>query len=176
MSNNSKNGHSPPQILNQVGVLTALGVVAISGAFAAALSPQEAVAQIIGFCSLISVSLLALLQQMRTTAAAEKVAEKADIKRNEVAHKVEMVKDDLTISRNITNTKLDDLARVTDETRILVNSKTEVLMQLYAVAMRRLAERTQDVGDLAAADRAERAYKEHQTSQSLLDDKFKKIP
>ncbi len=160
--------YSPP--LGQVAILIALGVVAVSGAFAAALSATEAVPQIIGFCTLISVSLLALLQQMRTTVLAEQAALKGD----DAANRVEQVKETLASTANDTKIKLDSLGRVAEQTRTLVNGHHLVALKLNAELSRWKYEQTMKEDHpeheraaeyKRAAELAERVYREQEAKQ-----------
>ncbi len=72
----------------QKSILVAIGAVVMTGVFGSALS-SEHTAQILGFCAMICVSLLGLLQQIRTAAAqaaeAERIAKGLEVAAKKVA-------------------------------------------------------------------------------------------
>lgn len=144
----------------QTGILVALGVIVAAGVFGVIQSPANATA-ILGFCGVITVNLLNLFQQKRTT---EKLADAAD--------KVECVRENLVISEMKTAAKLAGLSVVADETHALVNSSMGIQLALHAVTARRLAEALPD--DQAAAEAAERAetmLRDHEKKQAIADAK-----
>jgi hypothetical protein len=137
--------------VSQTSILIALGVIVTVGVFGAVMSPENTV-QIIGFCSLISVSLLALLKQIETDRHALVAAEKAEDN----------------------NRKLDNLTEVTDKTLEHVNHDRTMLLQTIAIAHRRVAEGPQatDV-DKDLADKSQKLYLAHVEQQEKMDARSK---
>ena len=138
------------QSVSQVSILVVLGVVVAIGVGGSILSPTNAV-QIIGFCTLISVSLLALLKSETTE---QKVAE---------------VKSDLAASDAKTVAQLNKMEVTGEKTHILVNSNMGVQLKLSAAALRRLANLTSDPDDVEAATLAETMLAEHNKKQAIVD-------
>lgn len=64
---------------------------------------------------------------------------------------------------------LRKIARVTEQTHILVNSNMGIQLRINAVATRRLSLMTGAADDIEAANLAERLYLEHQTKQAVVD-------
>jgi hypothetical protein len=98
-----------------------------------------------------------------------KLAKTAAVKVEEVATKAEKVKQTLDESTKRTDGKLDNLAKTTDATHVLVNSASLVNLRLYAVAARRIATLTNDQADLEAAVLAEKLVTEHEKKQRTVD-------
>lgn len=67
------------------------------------------------------------------------------------------------------NLKLGKIAKVSDQTHTLVNSAMGYQLQLNAVSTRRLAILTNSPVDVQAAALAERALKEHEDRQEIVD-------
>jgi hypothetical protein len=53
---------------------------------------------------------------------------------------------------------------------VLVNDAMNTQLRISAVALRRIADISQSVGDIAAAEAAERLLQEHELKQKLVDD------
>jgi len=141
---------------SQKSILVALGVVATVGIFGATASSANA-AQILGFASLICVSLLTLLTQIRTAAAtAEKVVE---------------VKEALKETANTSDKKIEVLGIVLGKTHDLVNNAMGVKLQKIAVQDRRWAEHTGLQADKEEADLSEKLWEEHKVKQAIVDEK-----
>ncbi len=99
MSNgNGTNGGLATQ---STAILVAIGVVVVAGVFSAALAHDNA-GQIIGFCSLIAVSLLGLLQQARAAAKTDEVKAVLETSQAKVAEKTALVAQ--TLQANTTET------------------------------------------------------------------------
>jgi hypothetical protein len=133
---------------SQKSILIALGIVATATIFGSALSAPNA-AQIIGFGSLVCVSLLGLLQQIRNSAKLDVAAQKVDVaavKTEEVKQalaksdkKVEEVKQALLVSDKKTDVQMADLAKVATATHTLVNNKMAIQLKISATALRQVA-------------------------------------
>lgn len=67
------------------------------------------------------------------------------------------------------NLRLGKIAKVADQTHTLVNSAMGYQLQLNAVSTRRLAILTNSPVDVQAAALAERALKEHEDRQEIVD-------
>lgn len=141
----------------QTTILVVIGIVAVSGIFGVILAHDHAV-QIIGFCSLICVSLLGLLQQQRVAVKAE-----------EVADKVEQVQTVLQMTDAETRIKLNSLVKVADDTHTLVNNNMAIQLRLNAELSKWKADQTKKVEDIEAATMAEKLYTEHEGKQRVVD-------
>lgn len=130
-----------------------LVVVIVVAGVGVVLQPAQAT-QVLGFCSLIAVSLLSLLQGTKAARKVEDVAIAARVSARKV--------DNLTAVAEHTQT-------VTNATHVLVNSNMAAQMKIAEVALRRVAELTRHPDDIAAADLAERTYLEHQKKQVVVD-------
>jgi len=148
----------------QTGVLIAISSIVAVGVLGVVFSKENAT-QIIGFCSITVVSLLALLQGI---IAATKVQETA-VKLDEAAVKVEQVKQTLHDESAKTEEKLMSLAKVTKDTHTLVNSNMGIQLTISATALRRLADITGNGADAAAAKIAEDSLHEHEAKQRVVD-------
>jgi hypothetical protein len=98
-----------------------------------------------------------------------------------VAGMAEEVRTTLKSSTQSSNDKLDDVAAtltgkldtiglVADATHTLVNGNMSVQMKLASVALRRIADLTNEPDDEKAAELAEKAYAEHQAKQNLINE------
>ena len=168
--------------LGQNFILLAIMVVATAGIAGAAMNDHKS-AQILGFCSLICVTLLAGLSQAgraesRTenkqtadkvavvgekaeiaASKVEAVAEKAEIaasKVEAVAEKAEMVRTDLIESDKRRDGSMQELKEVAASTHSLVNDRFDAQLKLYAVIARRLANISRDPADVKAAEASEK--------------------
>lgn len=127
---------------SQKGILIALGVMVSVGVLGAVTSPENTTA-ILGFCTLVIVQLLALLAQIST-------AKKLDAS----AEKVEEFETAL-VEKNIrTNGKLDSI-------HALVDGAMPMQLKISWVALLRIAELTKHPDDIAAAQIAEKLWREH---------------
>src|SRR5688572_5631454 len=119
----------------QSAVLIVIGIVAALGVLGASLTPVSAI-QILGFATLIEVSLLSLLNTINTAARAEAKTEEVKKTAERAAEKVEQVavtqknvemKHDEQVKRQVD--KLNDIADVGDRTHTLVNSNMGVQLK-----------------------------------------------
>lgn len=67
--------------------------------------------------------------------------------------------------------KLNSIAKVADKTHILVNSSMGIQLKLNADNARRVADFSNLLVDIKAADLAEEMLREHQTQQAIVDAK-----
>lgn len=135
---------------SQKGILITLGVTVTAGVLGASQSAENAV-QILGFCSLVCVSLLGLLAQIRTVEKLEVVAEKAEV----AAVKVEEVKTALVEKDVKTESKLDSI-------HSLVDGAMSNQLRISWVALKRVAELTKLPEDIAVAEIAEKLWHEQE--------------
>lgn len=150
----------------RISILVSLGVTVVVGVAGAAFARDNAT-QIIGFCSVVSVSLLGMLQQIGTAAKLETVAEKAAV----AAEKVEEVKTTLVKSDEKTDRKLEAIAETGESTHRLVNSAMTLQLRLNKLTTQRLATLTQDPLDVEAAKLATQQLDEHEKKNALVDEK-----
>jgi hypothetical protein len=66
-------------------------------------------------------------------------------------------------------TKLAEVAIVTKQVKVLVNNKTAVLLEELASVWKRLADKTSDAADAAAAKAAQNRSQDHNAQQVALD-------
>lgn len=85
------------------------------------------------------------------------------------SNKVEDVRTTLEKTTTVTDEKLDDIAEVGTETHRIVNSGSVAMLRLYAIAMKRIADNSQDPLDIEAAELAEKEYREREARQKQLD-------
>ena len=136
-------------------ILVALGFVVATGVIGSVVSPVNIVS-ILGFCSVVVVSLLGM------------------IKANETSDKVAEVKVDLAKTSEDQAVKLDKIEETGDKVHTLVNSNMGVQLKLTSVAMARIAELTKDPMDIRAADLARSLLHEHEKKQAVVDGKENK--
>lgn len=150
--------------LSRNAVLAALVLIVVAGVVGVIVNHENAT-QIIGFCSMVCVSLLTLLQQNKNMEKMEVVAAKADIvaaKTEIAAVRVEDVRKALLVTDAKTDAKLTAIHG-------LVNSSMSEVLKLNAITSRRLANMTHSLEDGKAADLAERLSAEHDSKQRLVD-------
>jgi uncharacterized membrane protein len=135
------------------GQLLVLAVIAVvcAAVIGTIFSGQNAV-QVIGFSSLVVVSLLSLAKQYFT------------------AQEVEKVKSTLARANTIQEIKSDELMSVAKATHVLVNSKMQVQLELAAAITKRLAVLTGDEADRKAAKTAHDLLEDHKASQTIVDE------
>jgi hypothetical protein len=150
--------------VNPTSILTCIVLVVISSVLGAVFA-KENTTQIMGFCSMICVSLFTLLQ----TKQASNKAEKASVKAGEAASLVQE-------NAVFTSERLENLtavamgAKKTGESIYkLVNSASGHQLGLYASLARRMANITGDPADMAVAEKAEKMFAEHNEKQSQVD-------
>jgi len=73
------------------------------------------------------------------------------------------------VTAEVASQKADSLAEKTEMVHKLVNSGYAVQLKISAVALRRLADITNDAEDISAAELAEKAVQEHEQKQSVVD-------
>ena len=88
-------------------------------------------------------------------------AEQARSKAAEAATAVRQVKTTLSAANKSQDTKLDNIATTTDASHMLLNGNMETQLKLNAVAMRRIAQLTNNPVDAEAAELAEKALADH---------------
>lgn len=103
----------------------------------------------------------------------QRIKERAeDYKRqDEVAARLQKVEEERIIAAKNTETKINEIVKVGAITHSLVNSAMGVQLKINAVALKRLAELTNDPKDIEAADLAEIALQQHLEKQEVLDNK-----
>lgn len=114
--------------------------------------------------------------QFRTRQAIEDTAAAAASKVKEVgetakvaASKVEEVKRTLASTAQETGKVLSGIVDVTKATHVLVNSSFSAQLKISALALRRIADLTEHVEDIRAAEVAERLHREHEQKQTTTD-------
>lgn len=141
-------------------ILIALGFVVATGVVGSVLSPSNVVS-ILGFCGVVTVSLLGL------------------IKANDTSDKVAEVKVDLARSSQNTGEKLDNIEKTGEKVHTLVNSNMGVQLKLNASLSRQVANLTSDPKAKAeatkAAELAESLLSEHEKKQAVVDNKEAQI-
>lgn len=181
-----------PSETTQTAVLVALGVDVVAGVFGTVLSPANAVS-IMGFCTMIAVALLSLLQQAKAAIKADVVAVKVEeasvkaaaaavkveevaVKADRAAVKVEEVKTALDSATSATQTQHDDtvakleaLAKVSTATHTLVNSQHGIALSTVYEQALKIAHLTGDPADMVKADTARQKLAEHEAKQSVVD-------
>lgn len=102
-----------------------------------------------------------------------KLNRKADV----AAAKTEEVKETLAEVSEHTEVKLSEMSIVARDTHTLVNANMGRQLKISAVALRRVADITNDADDISAAEDAESIYQEHMTKQWVVDgDHVKDLP
>lgn len=159
------------------GILTLIGLVVVTGVLGTWARPENAT-QVIGFCSVVAVTLLGIFQGAISAIKVQEVADQAKV----AAVKVEEVKTQATAAavevKEVRNTlrsdgaktaaKLKQMAKVMRDTHTLVNNNMEKQLKITAIALRRVAENG-DPDDIAAAVAAEELLAEHVAKQRIVD-------
>lgn len=127
------------QKLVQNSILVLIGAVAIAGILGSAVAHVDTT-QILGFCSVICVSLLGLLQVTTSSGSTASVTDKVA--------KVE---------------------KITVAVHGLVNGAMGLQLKLNAVISKRLASITRDSNDIEVANLADKIYADHQAAQAIID-------
>jgi hypothetical protein len=104
-----------------------------------------------------------------STAAAVSAKDVADLVAIQSLATVQ-VKKDLANSNVVTAAKLEEIGDTTHATHTLVNSQKGVLLESLAAAYGRLAE-SGSPADIEAAAAAQKAVREHQAKQDVVDDR-----
>ncbi len=145
-------------------ILVAIGVVVVVGVTGTVLAHDNSV-QIIGFCSFICVSLLALLQQIKTDAKMDMAAVKAE----EVKTALEdaNIKSDKQMAKQ--TAIINETKETTEKVHILVNSSMSAQLKISMMALRRIAAMTKHPEDIVAAETAEKLFREHEVKQGKVD-------
>ena len=140
-------------------ILVALGFVVAVGVIGSVFSPVNIVS-ILGFCSVVVVSLLGM------------------IKANETSEKVGEVKTDLAKSNELHGSELTKIKETGEKVHTLVNSNMGVQLRLNATLSRRVADLTTDYEEkrlaTKAAELAESLLTEHEGKQAIVDRKEEK--
>lgn len=162
-----KNGNMTQALLVALGVVAALGVVG------AALSRDIATTtQILGFCTLIAVALIGLLQGAKAAAKAEEAVVEVKKVADSAADDRAQFRKTAEADKAETAEKLDVLIKVGDATHGLVNSAMGTQKRLLAVTARALADKPgATVADKKAATEAERDSASHDEKQAAVDAK-----
>lgn len=155
---------------SQKGILVVIGVVVAAGVIGAAVA-QESTVQILGFCSLIAVALLGLLQQMRTADQAETTAKKVEDVKIALGVSDRKASDDVAKS----DAKQDKIIKTGEITKSLANSSYGASLWATLQALRAVERLTSDPASLieakAAVVEAERLHNEHIAKQAVVDAK-----
>lgn len=117
-----------------------------------------AVIAFLGVLVTASVPVLILRMSNQQKETAKKAEEKA-----------ETVKQVLEENTAATSGKLDGLSKVAAATHVLVNNNMAIQLKLNAAVTRRLADLTKTAEDVAAADAADTALREHMAKQAVVD-------
>lgn len=137
MNTLSKNG-----LLMAIGLIVALTII---GTFTT--DDRITQGQVIGFGSMICVSLLSLLKQINTDEKTEEM-------------KIELVKQ--TESKLVTDKKkaeaVENLTKITQDTNTLVNTRTLSQLKITSIQLQRLADLTKEPADIEAARIAKEEY------------------
>ncbi len=153
------NDIAPQYVLVAIVVIVAAGIVGVIW------SPANTV-QILGFCTLITVSLLALLQRDKVAQVlADKVAGTAEGVAEKVTLRAAELKSALAESDEKKLVRLEAMNKTVEATHQLVNSGALIQLRLTAVLSRRLAELTKAPEDALAADRAEELVRQQEVLQ-----------
>lgn len=173
------------------GILVAIGTTVVVGVIGATFSPANSI-NILGFCSVVCVSLFGLLQQKQAEKKTARKVEEVAVAAKDTADKVESVrktaviaadqvievKESLKETAKAANEKLTELTNVALDSQktgksvhLLVNSSMSLQLKISALALRRVADLTTNKDDEAAATLAEQSYREHENKQDLVDAK-----
>lgn len=155
--------------ISQKWILVAIGVVAGIGVMGSVFSPNNIV-QILGFCSLITVSLLAHLQSMRTAQQTqEQNAEQLDEVKAQAtiaATKVEKVASVLESATKRSDAQTAQIVEVVKETKTLVNSGSLIQLKINQRSAIRLAELLpNDPEVIKDRDAANKMVEDHEKAQ-----------
>jgi hypothetical protein len=164
---------------SQVSILIALGVVVLAAITAVVIAPSSTV-QILGFSAVVVAGLFQQLQTVnKLDAAATKVEEVKTVaaaSAKKTAAAADEVKGTLAASNAQTKEALEGIAKVGQESQktgeavhILVNSAMSDALEAASVALRRIAELTQNPDDIMAAESAEVSFRRHENKQAIVD-------
>ena len=103
------------------------------------------------------------------TSKASKSADDAADKAVVAAAKVAEVKTTLDENTARTDEKLQSISKTTEAVHVLVNSSMSAQLKISMIALHRVAELTHHPEDIAAADLAEKLFREHEEKQKTLD-------
>jgi hypothetical protein len=131
-------------------ILVAIGFVVASGIIGSILSPANVI-NILGFCSMVTVSMFSLT------------------KLNEASDRVEQVKVDLAATSDSTDRRLGKIAETGEKTHTLVNSNMGVQLKLGMELSEFKAVTTGKAEDIQAAKLARSMYEEHVKKQATVD-------
>ena len=131
-------------------ILIALGFTVATGVIGSVLSPSNVI-QILGFCGIVTVSLVGL------------------VKSSEVADRVETVKVDLAKSSEETTAKLIKIEETGEKVHTLVNSNMSIQLKLGMELSEFKAATTKRPEDIQAAKLARSMYEEHVKKQDIVD-------
>lgn len=161
----------------RTAILVTLGVVVIVGVLGATMAEDNATT-IVGFCSMVAVSLLGMLQQISNAEKQDKATKKQDEKLDVVAgkadvaaEKVEEVKVALVEKDAKVVEQLDGIVKMGESNHVLLNSNMGAALRVSAVALRTVADIRKQPADIAAAETAENALREHEARQLVADTK-----
>ena len=156
--------------LSKHSILVAIGVVVCVGVTGSVFAHENAVS-IIGFCSFVCVSLLTLLQQIKTETKLEEVTT-ATVKEAIAVKDALKVSDEVAkAARDKLQTSMDETKATGDKIHILVNSSMSAQLKISMIALRRIAAMTGNADDIQAAEIAEQLFHEHELKQSMVDSK-----
>lgn len=150
-------------------ILVTIGVVVVVGVIGAVFVQDAFIVNVLGFCGLVTVSLLSLLQQAGTSKKLEVVAEKAEV----AATKVEEVKTTLVKTDEKTDRKLEAIAETVESTHQDVNSGMTLQLRLNKMTTQSLADVRGTPEDIAVAKLAAQQLEEHEKRNALVLEKNK---
>lgn len=123
-----------------------------------------------GVSGYIAVQLAKLNIEARSATAAIYNANTAIVEANkQTAERVETVRTDLETKNHLVDGKLEDIKKVSGAIHTLVNSSYGAQLLISSVALRRIADLTDDPKDIAAADMADQLLADHNAQQSVVD-------
>jgi hypothetical protein len=133
-------------------ILLALGFVVATGVIGSVLSPSNVI-QILGFCGIVTVSLVGLVKQ------------------NDTADRVAEVKVDLARTSETQGVQLEKIAETSEKTHTLVNSNMGIQLKLGMELSEFKAVTTGKSEDIQASKLARTMYEEHVKKQAVVDGK-----
>jgi hypothetical protein len=145
----------------QKAILVALGVVVALGVLGASFAHETSV-QILGFCSLVTVALLGMLQQRGSAARAEQQMDRVETRAVTTAANVDQVKDVLAEKTAATDDKLHKIYT-------LVNHSMSVVLKDRAADRELIATLRGTDEDKEAAKAAREASNIHEAKQAEVD-------
>lgn len=119
-------------------------------------------------CTVVGTVIIAWMQS-RVKTAVDTAGATAAVAADKASDRTEEVRDELKLTASTTSQKLGALKSIATDTHTLVNSNMEKALLISAIALRRVASMSNDVGDIDAANVAEAALAEHRKKQKIVD-------